>query len=544
MSLRSLVWGVILGLFVVSLGVSLWPLNRELFVSPDENAAYVFAKHFSSTGNLVLPEPLNETLGGILHPRSTIGFGNSILPASFIGLVVLAGAVGAVFGFAAMQLVTPLFAVIAVVLWRDTVKRLFAQDSLADLAAIFLLIHPAFWYYTGRAMMHNVVFLTLLIAGTWWLVTQPLANWVKKTSRPSARLGDFLVAGMLVGSSLIVRTSELLWVSAALALGLIIYRTVIGWRALAMCGLGFGLSLGLLAILNGAVYGAPLVNGYTVKYPFAQMTTAPTPDDVVASPAWQTGGVIAVLLPFGFHEYNIFTNVINYGWKLYPWMSLLAIFGALIAYTQHDDRRWLWRGLVWFTLGLAVWLGLVYGSWRIVDNPDPSIISLGNSHVRYWLPIFAVASIFCARTIVYILDDRSWWRQLFAYGLVAVTTLLSLHLVMFGHDGFVFNRSALESFAIKREAILTATDAEAVIIVDRADKYVFPERRVLVPLRSDQTYASLPTLLQTVPVYYFGITLPQSDLDYLNTQKLQPLNVQIELVQTLQDESLYRFLKN
>src|SRR5690349_16297435 len=125
MTARRGVWAVLLLAFLASTLVLSWPLGRELFVSPDENAAFVFARQLAETGSLARPEPLNQVLGGLLHPRSTTGFGATIVPASFVGFVILLGGVGAVLGSSAMYVVTPLLAVLAIVLWRDSVRRLF-----------------------------------------------------------------------------------------------------------------------------------------------------------------------------------------------------------------------------------------------------------------------------------------------------------------------------------------------------------------------------------------------------------------------------------
>ena len=107
----------------------------------------------------------------------------------------------------------------------------------------------------------------------------------------------------------------------------------------------------------------------------------------------------------------------------------------------------------------------------------------------------------------------------------------NLQLVFFGHDGIRATRSALDSFIGKRARIMTLTEPESVIVVDRADKYLFPYRRVVVPLRDDKTYAGLPALVKNVPMYYFGITFPQTDIDYLNNDKLKALGLQIELTE-------------
>ena len=80
------------------------------------------------------------------------------------------------------------------------------------------------------------------------------------------------------------------------------------------------------------------------------------------------------------------------------------------------------------------------------------------------------------------------------------------------------------------------------IIVDRADKIFFPHR-VMYPLRSQQTYSLMPIAVENVPVYYYGITFPEKDIEYLNTKKLKELGLQIEHMQTFDEESLYRISK-
>jgi hypothetical protein len=53
----------------------------------------------------------------------------------------------------------------------------------------------------------------------------------------------------------------------------------------------------------------------------------------------------------------------------------------------------------------------------------------------------------------------------------------------------------------------------------------------------------LPHLIEHVPVYYYGITLPEKDLQFLNEQKLGPQALRIEFVETFGVESLY-LIKN
>jgi len=188
----------------------------------------------------------------------------------------------------------------------------------------------------------------------------------------------------------------------------------------------------------------------------------------------------------------------------------------------------------------TVWMVVMYGSWRIIDNPDPLAITVGNSHVRYWLPLFVMSSVFAALAF-----DELWKRlkgslRLVGVGVLVGVVTMNAHTVFAGTDGFIATRAALMTFEQKRAVIVANTESDAIVIVDRADKYVFPYRQVIVPLRSDSTYAILPTLVPMVPVYYFGITFPEKDLNHVNEVILAPMHLKATLVTTVQEESLYR----
>lgn len=544
LSVRTVVWGILLTVFFISTAFALRLPGHHVFVSPDENAAFTFSQLLSHQGVLSYPEALNNELGGVLHPRSTVPFGASILPGSFLGLIVLTGLVGAVFGASGSLLVTPFFAVLSVLAWRKIVATLFKNELLADLAGFFFLIHPAFWYYSGRVMMHNVVFVAFVIFAGWFMVTLPLKKY---------REVNYFLAGASVGVALLIRLSEVSWIVGGFLMLFVLYRRVIGWRAMLATVLGLALMLAVQFGLNASVYGAPFSNGYTTTYEYDQVVEVVATPVSATAPLKNSHPVLNLILPFGFHERVILQNIWGYGFWLYPALSGLAAIGMLLVVFKQDEQKKTWRMFLLGTLVLAVWLGLVYGSWKIADNPDPFAVTLGNSHVRYWLPLFVLASLFCARTIWQLLgrtpliikagDVEGLLRHGAAAGAAILTIVLSAQLVYGSEDGFLHSRAALKTFVEKEEKILALTELESVIIVDRADKYLFPERRVITPLRSERTYAAMPQVVEEVPLYYFGITFPEADLTYLNTEKLAVSDLQITLVATMNEESLYIITK-
>ncbi len=206
-------WFAVRALILVIFFISTLTLSvgTPFFNSPDENATFVFAKQFARGQTFEVKDEINVELNGIIHPRSTIALGEYIIPISFLGLPFLSGIIGSVLGPSTMLLITPILAVLALLAWRSSMLRFYCGDSVtdavtespqqihfADLSALFLMVHPAFWYYSARTMMHNVGFVSLLILAFWFAFVRPLKkqwlNWV----------GSGTLLGFVIG----FRTSE------------------------------------------------------------------------------------------------------------------------------------------------------------------------------------------------------------------------------------------------------------------------------------------------------------------------------------------------
>src|SRR5688572_24799219 len=121
-----------------------------IFNSPDESANYLFSNEVIYDQDLALDEEANVELSGIIHPRSMIAIGDKIVPRSFLGLPVVAGIFGILFGPSTILYLTPILAVLTILAWRSSVFMLFNDKRLADVSAFLLMIHPAFWFYSGR----------------------------------------------------------------------------------------------------------------------------------------------------------------------------------------------------------------------------------------------------------------------------------------------------------------------------------------------------------------------------------------------------------
>lgn len=518
-----------------------------IYVSPDETANAFFAEQFAQRGSLSSFDSLNVDLKDALHPRSVVSLAGRLVPGSFIGLPVLYGFFIAIAGGWMLPFLTPLIAVVAVFAWYAVVRRLFDRE-IGLLSALLLAVHPAWWYYSARSLMHNVTFAAFLIFAGYFLVARP------SRGRKFADL-DFVLAGVCTGLALFVRSSEVTWVALAVLAAAVAYRSKkIAWRPVVLFAISAAIALLPMAVINQATYGGPFATGYTAEGGDAEdkvdeESVTPSSSLSTLSPLSPSSPLSSLFLPFGFSPKDIAKNVLSYGAGLFWWMTVLILIGFPLAFPSRavaKELRRPRRAYLAFALTASASLAVVYGSWTFFDNPDPTQITIGNSHVRYWIPVYILLIPFAAHAIRWLahrtLTETA--RRLAVAVLVVASVGLSVRAVFFSpQDGLVYAAQTLMDGRDIRTRVLDLTEPDAVIVVDRADKLFFPSRRIRYPLRDEETYALMPRILLRAPLYYYGITLPQIDVDYLNDVKLGALGLQIESVETFSIETLYRITK-
>jgi len=545
--------GLLLALFFVS-SLILSAGVPDMYNSPDERAAAVSIEAFIRDNHFSVSEPLNPEFGGVLAPRSMVSaprqgsgqVGDSLVPITFPGLPLFYGIVGKAMSFPLTKFLTPLLAVLAVLAWRKTLES-FLSRRASLIASILLLTLAGFWFYSARAFMHNVPFLAFLIFGFFFL------------SRKGFRPRDAILAGLMFGLALLFRTSEIVWMSLVGLVFLVAFVRKIRFKPLALFLAALVIGLSPLFFWNQAHFGSSWQFGYTVSAPVFSppKLSEPLPAKIVASPP-SRAMLSQMLFPFGFHPRTAWKNFVDYQLELTWWMTILTIFGLALmgsgrtmdflkskkSIVRPDPKRAkTLQAIVLVTFLAGGYLTFLYGSWTITDNPDPQAVTLANSYVRYWLPIYLVSTIPAALFIEWLAGRaRTLLSQRLVIGSVLLlVSALSIRLVFFHpDDGLVRTRAVLfESIEI-RDELLARTQPESVIIVDYADKILFPHRRVVVPLRSQATYDALPSIVERLPTYYYGITLPESDLDHLNQEILSPRGLTAEPITTINIETLYR----
>lgn len=486
---------------------------------PDETANYFWIKHFSETGNLVAPEPLNEQAANQIHPRSfNVRTDGALVPGSFLGLILLYGVLVKVFTMAAVPYFTPILGAFGIMAFYGIIRKLF-NNRIAVVAATIALIHPAWWYYSATSMLPNVPFVSLLTIGLYLLIRQ---------NEHRRKLGrQYLIAGAFVGTALAIRPSEIIWVGA-LMLVIVLYRRST-MRPMALIFLIIGLIIAIAPSLyyQQQIYGDALVSGYNQLD--EQASTACTSCQIVHS----------IILPFGFHPALIVSNMWAHLLSRLWWLSLLATLGGIAYLVRPQRHREEMFGYLMVSLFLGAWLAIFYGSWEFSDQLTVSLNTLGLSYVRYWLPLYLLSTPYIAFGLVWLTSlFKERYRKVALIILVAALVYPSAQLVLFQKpDSIVPVRERVRGYASVAHEVNQLTETDSVIITVRKDKVFFPERRVIHTfdaLSQNNELAGIVSNLRDadVPVYYYALgPEPITELTH---------GVLIEQVKTFGQEILYK----
>lgn len=490
--------------------------------SPDETINWTTALRVADGRGVGVYEPLNKVSENIIRPRAMTVIGEYIVPVSFLAMPVMYGAIGAV----TLPLVIPFLTALVTALVLPAVYgvwRRYFDERVALIATVLWAFHPALWYYTSRAMYHNVLFVDLLI----------LAWWVYLVAREQEWKWDWVMALTLtVSMAVAVRLNEAVWILPLLVVVWWTQRRALGWRQYVV---GF-VTAGVFWLgwywLQQSVYGV----GGAVQY------TTP-----VQSAHWVRQW-LALLWPFGFDAGTLGTTIQRYFVVLLLPLWLMVWLAAVQKWENaRENMREMFSPYFLITLAVTVWLVLYYGSWAVVDTVGLSGVTVGNSHVRYWLPVFALWMPYVALGV----DSVSGWFRAEHRRMVSVAVVLLLvsygFLIAFfdKYEGLVSIASRLQTSRATAAYVANITPEDAIVLGDRSDKVFYPDRRVISPgtlpyQTYDEVMLGLPVLLDKVPVYAYAL----GEMDVTVTSKLGEVGIVVGQPYALPDGAwLYPLIK-
>lgn len=455
------------------------------FASPDESANYLFIKSFATRSSLSLPSPLTVP-GGIVGPRSMLTGEGELLPASFLGMPLLYGALARAIGMWVVPILTALFTYGALLALYGLFARVFTKQ-IALVSSVLVALHPAVWYATMRGMFHNMLFIDFTIFGAYAMVR----GFETVASRSPLWFG---LSGLSFGAAIAVRSSEVLWIGAALMAVMFAQRTNSalrrGWWAFIAGGL---LPVIIIMVTNQHLYGHPLSFGYS-----GGVSSADTLAGLTSTIADKISGL---LFPFGFHPLRALSNFVDYSLRLFWFPSILSILGLVIVMRTKGltvMQRWFYLGAA----AVSAWLILYYGSWTIQDSPNPRAVTIGTSYARYWLPVYILMMPLTAVFLLRLPQVASrFGRALTVVILCSLWFISALTAVFDPLEGALALRSEVASYGQHDERAGAITPSNAVIISTRGDKEFFPERSVITSVETPVQLKQLRELLSKVPVY-------------------------------------------
>lgn len=491
------------------------------FNSPDEAANYFFIKNYVSERSLQVFEPLNFLAEGRVHPRSMMVVGGYLVPGSFLGLILLYGWLAKIFTLNVVFFLTPFFAGAAILCFYGILKNIF-DKKIALWASFLLLVHPAFWYYASRGFFPNILFVSLLTIGFFFLL---------RANASERNYMGYILGGLFFGFAMTVRLSEIIWVGGLLFLLLIIYRKKISWLQISLFLFFAALTFFPIFYYNSTIYGDPLVTAYNLG----------GGDGAVVRSQWSSLG--RFIFPFGLDVKNVLKNFSTYFVGMFWWLAVPFTVGLAwkikkMIEGKLDQKQKIYLLAYCF---VALWLFCYYGSWFFYDNPAKEA-SIGTSYVRYWLPIYVFSLPLAAFFLVKLVDFvRPKKRKIFSVVLCLIFILFGIKLTFFDkNDGLAYVKDSVKTYAEISRAVDSIIEPDAVLIVDRADKIFFPEHRVITPLRDDGTYALIPQLAKILPLYYYGLPLTEDEINYIYQNKIDQNIVQMEKVGDFGAEALYK----
>lgn len=511
----SKVFVIVVGLLIVA-----WVVATSWFIasvstigSSDEAANQYFMRQLAATGDFRTDSGLPSDVNAVLHPRSSTSQGQYLIPGSFLGILQVGAVVINVFGVGAERFMTPLVALIALVLLYLFLRR-FWNRWWALVATVLVAVHPAWFGQMVNPYLHNGLHTAMLVIAGWGMV--------RLLERPT--FWRTVLNGLLFGGALYFRPVEALW-TVPIVIVLLTARKL-WWQLMVM---GFVTVLLQLPwqMANHDLYGSWLSSAYT---PSGVFTDGNEVASVVTAPA-----KLLFTPPGGAWSWH---------WLSTTWWYVIVLGSPTTILAIMALGRYLGRtmnGLKTLKLSLlavpVIFLLVYYGTWDLYPMSTSSQIGWHASYVRYWIILYV------ALTVGAVVAVQKFFSGPTKVAVIVVLMVVNLTSTLFHVNSGVRQRLAADRTGQERQAfILRSTEPESFVIAGQQDKYLFGKRRVAFAWPNDS--AGLMAVKNTVavrPVYLYG-TLNQFSETKLKTQ-LVPYGLTLGKKMSLGSETLWQIIR-
>jgi len=188
----------------------------------------------------------------------------------------------------------------------------------------------------------------------------------------------------------------------------------------------------------------------------------------------------------------------------------------------------------------AICLIFYYGSSSFVDNLSGQY-SIGSSQVRYFMPLYLFGTVFIALLFEFLFKKLKYFIFIFFVFLL----IFSIKSVFYDFEGLSYIKSVLIEYNDIKTEIVQNTEDNSIIVTRYADKYIFPDRRVITSVEDKNFVPAIKNLLlRGYKVYVFDLFADKRYYENMSFQlDLSDISISEDIFKT-KDSSLQQiFLK-
>lgn len=542
---KYLVTLIFVGIFFIFIYSWLYQGSNGKFSSPDETANFYFSSLFTNETQLKYEQPFYD-ITNLVKPRSTSVINGYVVPGSFVGLPMVYGLIGKIFGKGIILFLTPFFAVVGVIYFYLLIKRIF-NKSIAFSSCLVLFFIPPYFLYAARGMFHNVFFVDMVIISLYFLILLLEKN--KKYKKDIKKIYS-LLSGIFLSVALLTRTSEIIWLVLVYLIIYLVYRKKIKQKYLVIWAIPLILSLILFLVVNQQVYGDVFnFSKSNIITNSGQSNETELSHQNLLSKMW------GYFLPFGFNEEILIFSLKNYILLIFPWFSLLLFIGlfyvvknllirflsyfikGIYQLEQKIDKKLSLYSYIYFIV--FIWLIFYYGSYALNEYIDNQELILGSSYLRYWLPlyVFGLPLVFYGLNKILSILKNKYFRQLIIFtALIAICLTSFVYVLTDSLHGLIITRDYNVASNNLSTTLRSHISANSIIISGDADKIFFPEMNVIYKLTGDKREKSniINALLKQTDIYYYYNPLDVDSVDTLS--QLKNMHIIFEKIENLSYE--------
>jgi hypothetical protein len=236
--------------------------------------------------------------------------------------------------------------------------------------------------------------------------------------------------------------------------------------------------------------------------------------------------LVSSIFPFGVDIVQTAGTVFLFVFQLFWWQVVFLLLGFIVFLKNpvKSNEQKIYTAVFLF---ISAYLFLYYGAWVIADDLDTTRVSIGISYIRYWLPFSILSLPFIVMGIQYLASKAK--RKTIVFSLLFSSLLIAQTVFVYqGKDGLRKIQQTIVNYKEIQDTILLTTEENAIIVGERIDKIIWPNRQVIHFENQDYTFVSnLPAVLDLYPVYWLTI-LPYDHILIWEQTKFAPVGLRLE----------------